>query len=156
MKKLITGLALLAAAAAAAPAAQAAQAIFIGRIIVTGASGTCPNDPTGQRLTAMWMPANIGDNPPDSTLTIDMGVGSINYFLQGASFDSTLRLVKATQMFEQVGPVGYPVKVSFNTITPATITDITRFVNVVGKIRGFNFTNGCVANFRFAAVNRVD
>lgn len=156
MKRILTNLALAASFCLAPAEAFSAEVQFIGRLIITSASGTCPNDPIGQRVFARWRPAGVGTNPANSTLAIFRTTQAVHYNLDAASFDATLRAVETTVITGDAGPLDYTAKVAFSNIDPQTIGATTEFINVTGRIRGFDFMPGCVANFRLAAVKRVN
>ncbi len=155
MKKLLLAAVLSAATFTGVSQAQAEIVQFMGRLIVTGIAGTCPNDPTGQRLTARWKPAGIGDNGDLSNFATFRVTQAVAYRRTGP-FDGTLRNVQSMTVTGDFGPLDYVAKISFNTISPATIDATTKFVNVTGKIKGFDFMPDCTASFRFAGVNRVN
>lgn len=154
MRKIFCAVLLSSACAVVPTFAAAAEVQFVGRLIVTGKAGTCPNDPTGQRLTARWRPAGLGDNGNTTNFAFFRQTQAVGYRMTGA-FDATLRPVESMVIAGGFGPLDFDTRISFSTVAPSPLSETAQTVNVTGRIRGFDFMPACVAVFSFAGVNRV-
>jgi hypothetical protein len=164
MRKLIASIACV-WAAVASHQAQAAEARFFGGLTVTGQSGACPNgDQRGAVWVASFRPANVADNSENSHLNIFRQSHTQGFRLNDGSFDNTAQRVEAFFIADGAGEIDHAIFVRFTAQRPRTATGAaqgainaqTRFIDITGTIRGYDFQPGCTVTFALSLTKRFE
>jgi hypothetical protein len=164
MRKLIAWIACV-WAAVASHHAQAAEARFFGALIVTAQTGACPNgDLRGDAWVASFRPANVADNSENSHLNTFHQSHAQGFRLNDGSFDSTAQRVEAFFVADGAGEIDHPIFVRFISQRPRTAAGVaqgtinaqTRFIDITGTIRGYDFQPGCTVTFALSLTKRFE
>lgn len=147
MKK--TGIVLCGAAMLAAAGSSeslAAQSRWMGDLVVTGKSGSCPDfDPTGDRYTVRFQPGGVGTNGAVTFLNLHGRNWVMGYKKATGKFTTVFQPVQTTMIGASIGTATSYIR--FATQAPAAITAATRFITVTGQIRGYDYMPACVVAF---------
>jgi hypothetical protein len=147
MKALLYGVALCVLAAGPA---EAAKVRWQGVWQIIEQTGECPSgNYVGFSGVARFEPPVVPDNGPGSKLSLFFRNYAETYRVE-ENFTDRFQRVEA-------GAIGgtfvqYPdVRVKFESVKPANVTADSVFVQVVGKIKGFEGQTDCVTTFRMNA-----
>lgn len=154
LRTFAVGLAAMASVAGFAAVAEAAP-VFVGRLIVTAQTGTCSGNSIGFHHKVRFVPANVGDNGANSSIARFDDWYAVALTLVGASFDSTLRSVKAVDVWAGSSSIS-GVRIAFTEQSPTVITATTDSVEVTGKIKGLYGGSSCTATFQMSVVRTAD
>jgi hypothetical protein len=163
MRKLIASIACV-WAAAASHHAQAAEANFFGGLTITAQSGVCPDgDDRGNLYVANFRPANVADNSESSHLNIFGQSSARGFSLADGSFSNIPQRVEALFIGQGAGEIDNPVFVRFTAQRPRTAAGVaqgtinaqTRFIDITGTIRGYEFEPNCTATFALSLTRRL-
>jgi hypothetical protein len=150
MKALLYGLALCVLAAGSA-VAQTVQ--WQGVFQVTAERGDCPWDNTGWTSPVRFMPPVTPENPPEASFTVFLRQYA-QAFIAPGNFTNSFQKVEQPYIGATFGREKN-VWVRFDSVKPAEITVDTPFVQIVGKIKGFDDRPAdCVSTFRMIAAKR--
>jgi hypothetical protein len=136
--------------------AHAAPVRWQGEFMITGSSGTCDYDPTGDFGRARFRPGIGGDNGSWSAFSVINSRNAYSYRLNDGLFNTTFKTVDTMGVGDGFGPIDNVVKVKFDTQSPATIKATTNFIEITGQIKGYDYMPQCVINFKMALFKRID
>jgi len=150
LRRAILSAALALAAAAALPGGAAAQSVeFRGFSYVSDFNAACVADGwTGTpSFYVRYRPFGLGSNT-DSRLAFFDRFYASGYRLADRRFDRTWRDVDAGQVGSSLWAYDAGTsQVRVTTHAPATLTDSTPQIRLVGQIRGWGGVPGCTARF---------
>lgn len=126
--------------------AQSATVEFQGMFCLTAASPVCGWEVACQS-TMRYLPPNLGDNGPQTNITIYKTLNAENLNLPtGSLVGSTFKTVNGTGLWRYV--FFFTAQMKITKQTPSILTDTTPFVNIAGKVKDFDGTPGCDIDFR--------
>lgn len=154
LKRIGSLLALPLAFTAAAPAA-AGPVAWQGEIMITAKSGPCGGVRPGDFAAARYRPGIGGENGFDSYVTLFNKREARGYKLAGNLFGNAFLQVETMYVGDVFAPFTItPVEVRFTFQQPAVVTARTIFIDVKGKIRGFDGLPGCTIDFKLTVARR--
>lgn len=128
-----------------------AEPIYQGTFEVYKTRGACqPGESLGTIGNLRFEQSALGTG-----LTFAQPSEARSYFLQYLPFDATFRKVDSMYVRFGFSPVPHTVKVRFIRQVPASITDETQTIRVIGEVKGFT-TATCVSKFRATLVRWLD
>jgi hypothetical protein len=145
--------------------AAAAEVRFIGGATITAQTGTCPNgDMRGNAYGVRFRPAAVGDNGNNSHLNLFSGSFAQAHRLNNGSFGNVERQVEASFIGYGSGPSDNAVFVRFTSFRPrtnagaaqASVDGNTRFIDVIARIRGFDFQPACTVTMAVSLTRVFD
>jgi hypothetical protein len=136
----------------AAGSAEAQSVQWQGVYQITAETGNCPFDDVGTVGIARFRPP-LPENGPGASLTLFIGRQYVENYATAEDFTDNFQRVKGRNIGGAFGTMN-DVRVKFDSVEPAEITADTPFVQVAGKIRGFDDRPDCVSTFRMVAAKR--
>ena len=137
--------------------AEAAQVNFIGTLTIVGQSGTCDYNRVGERFSANYRPANLGDNNSDTNLTLFSERFALGFRKDNGLFTTSFQTVEWVSLGGGFGSDdGITVQLRIITQSPAVLAANTAFVILNGSILNYDFDVGCAIVFQSAFVKRVE
>lgn len=145
----------LAAGLATAGAAHAAPVSWQGEFMVTASSGPCTTGQAGEFAAARFRPGIGGENGFDSYLTLFGKREARGYKLAGNLFGDAFLVVETMYVGEVFAPFTItPVEVRFTSQKPDPVNALTTFIDIKGKIRGYDAQPGCTVDFKLTLARR--
>ena len=137
--------------------AEAAQVNFIGQFTIVAQAGVCDFNRVGERYSARFRPANLGDNNEDTNLTLFSDGFSLGFRKNNGSFNNTFQVVDWVSIGGGFGfDENITVTLKILTQAPQTLTASTPFLYMTGQIQNYDFDPGCVVLFTSGFTRRVE
>ena len=127
-----------------------AESLWLGTNVFNSTTGcTAGWNPVGSVFNSKFRPAGVGTNGSNSHFAVFDKAWATGFFLPNSSFNTTFRSVGATVIGSGSGTYSN-AQVKFVSQAPATILNTSRFINISGQIKNFDFNVGCTVNSRRA------
>ena len=137
--------------------AKAAQVNFIGTLTIVGQSGVCDYNRVGDRFSAQYRPANLGDNNSDTNLTLFSDRFALGFRKDNGLFTTSFQTVEWITLGGGFGfDENITVQLRIITQSPTVLQANTAFVILNGSILNYDFDVGCAIVFQSAFVKRVE
>jgi hypothetical protein len=132
--------------AVSATDALAAQSRWMGDLVITAKSGSCPDfDPVGDRYVVRFQPGGVGTNGASTFLNLHGRNWVMGYKKAAGRFNTAFQPVQTTMIGASIGTATSYIR--FATQAPAAIAATTRFITVTGQIKGYDYMPACVVTF---------
>jgi hypothetical protein len=151
MKKFLVGAGMLLGAVAPASAVE----VWQGDLFLTVVGGACkPNWGVNDFVRAVFRPANLSDNGPDSRLALFSTRVVQRYTVAGGPFKSGS--FAATGIFSSTNMPNWTGTLSQVNVKPATQTASTPSVTIKARISNFSDIDGCIVTLEGVLGKRPD
>jgi hypothetical protein len=139
--------------------ASGAEVRFRGAFTITSVKN-CLARYVGETFNSAFLPANVGDNPNATSLSeLNQYSGDV-YVATGAAFTTKKWITLSGNGFDNF-PYTFESRIYLSLIQPASITENTNFVSLIGKIDNMGNDPGvdgknCLVGFRGTYFRRIE